>query len=400
MNEEETNNSKAKKTWKKLPLKVKLTIIGICIGFFFIVIFIVVMIAPLMSIGVIDIGLGGPTGDFYLNYSDINSSNTYWWPIGSSETESIDGITLAAGDPIPTTITSEFGTRKDPLTGELSSHTGTDIAANDGSLGTINIIAAKGGTVIYPSESDNINCSSSGNNKSCGGGYGNYVMIEHNDGTITLYGHLYENSITVRAGDLVMQGQVIGKMGSSGRSTGSHLHFEVRVNGDPVNGLNYVSQENPRPISIEENVVEGNSNKQTVCLTLSNSNYSQNGVIALMTNINAESSFNPNSNGDYDNGVATSYGLCQWHNERWDNLKNTYPGTYNTIGGQLSFLTYELKNGYSSLYNDLISGSLSAEELTYNFCKDFEKPDKTEITCQDRKNSTSNFSNYVKNECN
>ena len=168
MNEEETNNSKAKKIWKKLPLKVKLTIIGICIGFFFIVIFIVVMIAPLMSIGVIDIGLGGPTGDFYLNYSDINSSNTYWWPIGSSETESIDGITLAAGDPIPTTITSEFGTRKDPLTGELSSHTGTDIAANDGSLGTINIIAAKGGTVIYPSESDNINCSSSGNNKSCG----------------------------------------------------------------------------------------------------------------------------------------------------------------------------------------------------------------------------------------
>lgn len=400
MNEEETNNSKAKKIWKKLPLKVKLTIIGICIGFFFIVIFIVVMIAPLMSIGVIDIGLGGPTGDFYLNYSDINSSNTYWWPIGSSETESIGGITLAAGNPVPTTITSEFGTRKDPLTGKLSNHSGIDIAANDGSLGTINIIAAKGGTVIYPSESDNINCSSSGNNKSCGGGYGNYVMIEHNDGTITLYAHLYENSITVREGDTVLQGQVIGKMGSSGRSTGSHLHFEVRVNGDPVNGLNYVSQENPRPISIEENVVEGNSNKQTVCLTLSNSNYSQNGVIALMTNINAESSFNPNSNGDYDNGVATSYGLCQWHNERWDNLKNTYPDTYNTIGGQLSFLTYELKNGYSSLYNDLLSGTKTAYDLTKDFCKSFERPANAESTCTNRAKQSNKFSNYVKNGCN
>lgn len=400
MNEEETNNSKEKKIWKKLPLKVKLTIIGICIGFFFIVIFIVVMIAPLMSIGVIDIGMGGGNGYSNLDYSDINSSNTYWWPIGSSETESISGITLAAGDPVPITITSEFGPRKDPDTGEDEEHSGIDIAANDGSLGTINIIAAKGGTVIYPSESDKINCSSNRNDETCGGGYGNYVMIEHNDGTITLYAHLYENSITVREGDTVLQGQVIGKMGSSGHSTGSHLHFEVRVNGDPVNGLNYVSQENPRPIFSEENVAEGNNNKQTVCLTLSNSNYSQNGVIALMTNINAESNFNLNSKGDYENGVATSYGLCQWRNERWDNLKNTFPDTYNTIGGQLSFLTYELKNGYSSLYNNLISGSKSAYDLTKEFCKVFERPANAESTCTNRAKQSNEFSKYVKNGCN
>lgn len=400
MNEEETNNSKEKKIWKKLPLKVKLTIIGICIGFFFIVIFIVVMIAPLMSIGVIDIGMGGGNGYSNLDYSDINSSNTYWWPIGSSETESISGITLAAGDPVPTTISSKFGPRKDPDTGEDEEHSGIDIAANDGSLGTINIIAAKGGTVIYPSESDKINCSSNRNDETCGGGYGNYVMIEHNDGTITLYAHLYENSITVREGDTVLQGQVIGKMGSSGHSTGSHLHFEVRVNGDPVNGLNYASQENPRPIFSEENVAEGNNNKQTVCLTLSNSNYSQNGVIALMTNINAESSFNLNSKGDYENGVATSYGLCQWRNERWDNLKNTFPDTYNTIGGQLSFLTYELKNGYSSLYNNLISGTKTAYDLTKDFCKSFERPANAESTCTNRAKQSNEFSKYVKNGCN
>ena len=59
--------------------------------------------------------------------------------------------------------------------------------------------------------------------------YGNYVIIQHTDGNYTLYGHLYQNSITVVAGDSVRQGQVIGKMGSSGQSTGPHLHFEVRT---------------------------------------------------------------------------------------------------------------------------------------------------------------------------
>lgn len=64
-----------------------------------------------------------------------------------------------------------------------------------------------------------------------------------------------------------------------------------------------------------------------------------------MTNINHESSFNYEALGDYSNGVATSYGLCQWHNERWNNLKTTFPNNYNTIGGQISFLLYELENG-------------------------------------------------------
>ena len=65
-------------------------------------------------------------------------------------------------------------------------------------------------------------------------------MIQHADGNISLYAHLYENSITVSAGDQVGQGQVIGKMGSSGRSTGTHLHFEIRVNGIAQNPQNYV----------------------------------------------------------------------------------------------------------------------------------------------------------------
>lgn len=397
MNEEET---KKQGLWNKLPIKTKITIIGIAMGFFFIIIFIVVITTPLMELGIIDIGRGGPASDDDLDYSDIVTSNTYWWPIGSDTTERVGNILLAADTPAESIISSQFGIRNDPYTNKSTGHGGTDIAPIDGTYGKTNVIAAKNGVVIYPTEGAPRNCVSNTSSDPCGEGYGNYVMIEHNDGKVTLYGHMYENSITVKAGDTVVQGQVIGKVGSSGRSTGNHLHFEVRVNGTPVEPLNYVSMENPRPVIEDENVVEGNTNKQTVCLTLVNNNYSQNGVIALMANINAESSFNPTSEGDYENGVSTSYGLCQWHNERWDNLKNTFPDTYTQIGGQLSFLTYELKNSYSILYNNLISGTKSASDLTYDFCKEFEKPKDTETTCKNRANTTSTFSGYVKNNCN
>lgn len=250
MDEKET---KENTLWNKMPLKSKLIVIGIALSFFFIVIFICVIITPLMSVGAIDIGRGGPSGGYPLDYSDISSTSSYWWPIGSMETTNVNGVLVAGGMPVATTISSYFGNRSDPFTGVSSNHSGTDIAANDGSIGVINIIAAKEGTVIYPATGDTTSCPSNSNMDSCGGGYGNYVMIEHADGTITLYGHMAAGSITVTSGNPVMQGQVIGKMGSSGRSTGSHLHFEVRVNGARVDGLNYVSMSNPRPISSNDN---------------------------------------------------------------------------------------------------------------------------------------------------
>ena len=76
------------------------------------------------------------------------------------------------------------------------------------------ILAAQSGTVV-----------TAGWN---GGGYGNYVIIDHGNGFQTLYGHMLNNSVLVKAGDRVKQGQRIGTMGSTGRSTGTHLHFEVR----------------------------------------------------------------------------------------------------------------------------------------------------------------------------
>lgn len=182
--------------------------------------------------------------DEYISYS-----NKFWWPIGSKETTSVDGKIYATGEPETIAITSNFGNRADPFSGAQSHHSGLDIAGGSGY--NVNIIAAKSGTVVYPNKSDNISCKSASSLDSCGGGYGNYVIIQHSDGTYTLYGHLYENSIIVFAGETVEQGQVIGKMGSSGKSTGAHLHFEVRVGensiASAVDPLIYIDPSNPRP---------------------------------------------------------------------------------------------------------------------------------------------------------
>ncbi len=85
------------------------------------------------------------------------------------------------------------------------------------------VIAAQGGTVV-----------SAGWN---GGGYGNYVVINHGNGYSTLYGHLLNNSMVVKAGQVVGQGQRLGTMGSTGRSTGTHLHFEVKGPGGNIDPL-------------------------------------------------------------------------------------------------------------------------------------------------------------------
>lgn len=102
-------------------------------------------------------------------------------------------------------------------------HNGIDIAGG-GDYGQP-FIAADGGTVIW-----------SGND---GGGYGNYVMIDHGNGYMTVYGHASE--LACSTGDYVSQGDVIGYIGSTGNSTGPHLHFEIRLNGDYQDPLGYVS---------------------------------------------------------------------------------------------------------------------------------------------------------------
>ena len=98
--------------------------------------------------------------------------------------------------------------------------------------------AAKSGTVIAVNNSCSHNYAKN-SSCGCGGGYGNYVIISHDGTYSTLYGHL--SSAAVSVGQYVEQGQVIGYIGSTGWSTGAHLHFEVRVNGVANDPLGYVS---------------------------------------------------------------------------------------------------------------------------------------------------------------
>ncbi len=139
------------------------------------------------------------------------------------------GISLIR--PVSGVLTSRYGARWN------SSHKGIDIGTAKGTA----IHAAAAGTVTtvctgcphnYPGFSSAKGCR-------CGGGYGNYVIVTHGNGVQTLYAHC--TSISVKAGQKVSQGQTIATVGSTGNSTGNHLHFEVRVNGVPQNPFNYVS---------------------------------------------------------------------------------------------------------------------------------------------------------------
>ena len=135
-------------------------------------------------------------------------------------TVSIGNINFIWPCPASSRITSGFGGRESPMEGASSSHQGIDIGAPTGS----SILAAAGGTVTISTYSYSA---------------GNYVMINHGGGVYTVYMHCSE--LLVKAGQEVTQGQVIGKVGSTGYSTGPHLHFGIRVNGSYVSPTNYVS---------------------------------------------------------------------------------------------------------------------------------------------------------------
>lgn len=115
-------------------------------------------------------------------------------------------------------ISSPFGYRMHPILGYSKFHSGVDIPAPSGTP----IVAAKSGTVIMSQLMS---------------GYGNVVMVDHGD-TVTVYAHC--SALNVGVGDSVSAGDVVAFVGSTGLSTGAHLHFEVRVNGSPVNPLGYV----------------------------------------------------------------------------------------------------------------------------------------------------------------
>ncbi|WP_434798952.1 murein hydrolase activator EnvC family protein [Terrisporobacter vanillatitrophus] len=148
--------------------------------------------------------------------NDSNSSKS-----NSSNSTNSNTVISNGSWPVPgySTISSPFGYRIHPVLGVKKLHTGIDIPAPTGTPA----VAVASGTVIYSGVQ---------------GSYGNTVMIRHDNGLVSLYAH--NSSLVVKVGDKVKKGQVVTKIGSTGRSTGPHLHFEIRVNGTPQNPLNYL----------------------------------------------------------------------------------------------------------------------------------------------------------------
>ena len=153
-------------------------------------------------------------GGFASGGGEVLSPSGGWQPTGNLQWP----LTITG------TITSQFGYRTDPISGETSCHSGTDIAAPAGSP----ILAAASGTVTIANALD-----------SWGGGYGYYVRIDHGNGLETLYAHC--SAICVTAGQQVQAGQVIGYVGQTGRATGNHLHFEAYQDGQRADAMSYFS---------------------------------------------------------------------------------------------------------------------------------------------------------------
>ncbi len=122
--------------------------------------------------------------------------------------------------PVAGRISSPYGNRIHPISGLVKMHTGIDLASPHGT----GIKATKGGTIIV---------------RKYNSSYGNYIVMDHGNGISSLYAHM--SGFNVNYGDEVSQGQTIGFIGSTGSSTGPHLHFEIRVNGSHTNPMNYLN---------------------------------------------------------------------------------------------------------------------------------------------------------------
>ncbi|MDK2562748.1 peptidoglycan DD-metalloendopeptidase family protein [Romboutsia sedimentorum] len=136
--------------------------------------------------------------------------------------DSLNGAIISSGSwPVPghSTISSPYGYRLHPVLNIQKMHTGIDIPASTGTPA----VAIDSGTVTYSAVQ---------------GTYGNTVMIQHDDGKVSLYAH--NSQLLVSVGQRVQKGQVVSKIGTTGRSTGPHLHFEIRINGKHTNPVPYI----------------------------------------------------------------------------------------------------------------------------------------------------------------
>lgn len=357
--------------WKKIPLKVKLIILAISAGILCLL-FLLLIITPLLSTGIIkssDISSGYRGSSAY----GTIKKDVYWWPIGSADTEEKNGYLLAKGDPQITTISNEYS----------DENKGIDISSDGNETNTVNVIAVKPGIVIYPTEDPQTSYEDNGTTTD-GDGYGNYVKIQHSDGSYTLYAHLAKDSITVRADDVVEQGQVIGKMGRSGDASETKLHFEIRIGSDSpdssVDPTQYIKADDPRPssygttggFSLNETVLSLNeftSKMNDYCQRSNNKNFCKNFAnnSELVYQTSVENNVNPelvvvtagteqgwsNPNGSYNFwGIAVTNG---------SNDTGSFGSLENGIV-QYAKVINDYNSPNSSHYNEIINRNNAREE--------------------------------------
>lgn len=285
--------------------------------------------------------------DFYgAEYDGEYGDGEFTWPVPSSHT-----------------ITSDFGYRTSPTAGASSNHKGIDIGASLGS----SIVAAANGKVI-----------SAGVSGTSNSGYGHWIRIDHGGGVITIYGHMYNWGVLVKVGQSVRTGQIIGKVGSDGASTGPHLHFQVEVNGVPKDPKPFF---NKRRRKIKGTNGTASENEKAVVKFLRGKGLNTAAIAAVLANINCESGFNLGSIGD----GGSSYGLCQWHDgpdsNRKTNLINyckQHGLALKSVEGQMSYWYYEIRQSYySDVWNKLKNTPNTAngayDSASY-YCINFEVP--------------------------
>ena len=371
----------------------------------------------------------------YCTYYNLTENTAYWWPVGSRD--ATEG-NIYGGEPTSTIVTSPFGRRNTGIEGASTNHKGIDISRNGSSCGDI-VIASRSGTVTKVTDD--------------GGARGTYVIIDHGDGVETLYQHMQYGSYTVSVGDTVRQGQMIGMIGNTGVGSGCHLHFEVIVNDTPVDPLDYVDPENPRPVETHNlgNIGSGGTaeeNKTLVCQSLLNAGYSKNAVAGMMVNIAAEGGFRTNnlencyeedqccknngrdygfcvhteirgfgSDESYTAGVDSGayardlfvndragYGLIQWTSSGRKaglyDLAKEKNQSISSLSVQLEYLLQELQYDSYALTYKYITGNYSAYDIANIFCQNFESPANESTVCPARASANvDEYLEFVQNGC-
>lgn len=353
----------------------------------------------------------------YYRYKNDNCEVGWWYPIGESGSFN-KGAILSGAPALLDTGTDNWGWRSDPFTGARKYHSGSDLWANQG----MNVIAVRGGTIVTAIDGFN---DYSGNKD----GYGNQIVIDHGDGFFTRYGHLQKGSVSKYSsvGMTVSQGQIIALSGNSGRSTGPHLHFEVREGGPwgtSLNPFDYISTSNPRPAGNCNNYT---ADKSGVCKALKDLGFSDNAVAGLMVNIKAETwyfDFDPNAYVANDNG-GPSMGLIMWHDvfacANYDVCSAKNSGytcnasalkcfcqennlEWNSVACQTKYLKKYIDD-HANVYDfdaakTIYDPNASAHDIASQFCIKLERPANKYTNCPQRASSyASDMLNFVKNGC-